>query len=144
MALPSPIHSSSKRRRPARSAVATSIRRRWARRLPRPSTPSRPERSTKAGRMRTLLAALLLLPTVALAQTGGGYDLTRNVIAGGGATFSTGGAYTVGGTIGQPAAGAPLGGAFAVRGGFWASALSGATSCFGDCNDSGTLTASDL
>lgn len=159
--------------------------------------------------MRPLLVMLLFLPAVALAQTGGGYDLSHNVIAGGGATFSTRGAYELGGTIGQAAAGTLTGGGSVVRGGFWSAALSvetptptatrtstvrtptstatpsrsptttrsrtptrtasaslttptrtraptlgGATNtptrsptalpCFGDCNDSGTLTASDI
>ena len=44
-----------------------------------------------------------LAVAAALAQIGGGYDLTRNSIDGGGATFSRGGAYQLGGTVGQPA-----------------------------------------
>ena len=66
--------------------------------------------------MRTVLVALLFLPAVALAQSGGGFDLSHNVIAGGGATFSTGGEYELGGTIGQADAGTLTGGAFAVHG----------------------------
>ena len=54
----------------------------------------------------------------ALAQSGGGYDLTWNTIDGGGGT-STGGAYTLNGTIGQPDAGTLSGGAFTLNGGFW-------------------------
>lgn len=38
-------------------------------------------------------------------QTGGPYDLTRSVIAGGGESASTGGAFSVSGTVGQNAAG---------------------------------------
>ncbi len=34
------------------------------------------------------------------AQAGGGYDLTWNTVDGGGATFSSGGGYTLGGTAG--------------------------------------------
>ena len=41
-----------------------------------------------------LLALLVLLPALALAQTGGGYDLTWSTIDGGGYTFSTGGSYS--------------------------------------------------
>ncbi|MEJ5309098.1 MAG: hypothetical protein WHX52_04955 [Anaerolineae bacterium] len=66
-----------------------------------------------------LLASLLLLPALALAQSGGGYDLTWNTIDGGGATFSAGGAYSLGGTVGQADAGTLQGGAFALGGGFW-------------------------
>lgn len=56
----------------------------------------------------------------ALAQTGGGYDLTWNSIDGGGATFSSGGGYSLGATIGQADAGAASGGGYALNGGFWA------------------------
>ncbi len=52
------------------------------------------------------------------AQSGGGYDLTWNVIAGGGATFATGGSYSLGGTIGQADAGTMSGGSYALSGGF--------------------------
>ena len=56
----------------------------------------------------------------ASAQTGGTYDLSHNVIAGGGSQ-STGGSYTVDGTIGQNLAGTvSTGGAYSLRGGFWA------------------------
>ncbi len=47
-----------------------------------------------------LLALLVLLPALALAQTGGGYDLTWSTIDGGGYTFSTGWGYSLGGTEG--------------------------------------------
>ena len=63
---------------------------------------------------------LLAGPRTASAQTGGGYDLTWNSIDGGGATFSTGGGYSLGGTIGQADAGAASGGAYSLSGGFWA------------------------
>lgn len=45
------------------------------------------------------LAALLLLASVALAQ--GGYDLSWWTVDGRGYTFSTGGGYSLGGTVGQ-------------------------------------------
>ena len=67
-----------------------------------------------------LVTALLLAQRAAAGQTGGGYDLTWNSIDGGGATFSTGGGYSLGGTIGQADAGAASGGAYALSGGFWA------------------------
>lgn len=66
-----------------------------------------------------------LLTTLALALTAGSavaqsYSLNWATIDGGGGT-STGGVFTVRGTIGQPDAGGPLtGGSFAVTGGFWA------------------------
>jgi len=71
------------------------------------------------------LAALLLLAGGAAvhAQTGGGYDLSWNTVDGGGAMFSTGGSYSLGGTIGQPDAGTLSGGGYALAGGFWGGAL---------------------
>jgi hypothetical protein len=54
-----------------------------------------------------------------LAQTGGPYDLSWSSIDGGGQA-SAGGSYWVGGTTGQPDAGAVLTGeAFELTGGFW-------------------------
>jgi len=67
-----------------------------------------------------LLALLVLLPAVALAQTGGGYDLTWSTVDGGGYTFSEGGGYSLGGTVGQPDAGVLSGGGYTLAGGFWA------------------------
>ena len=67
-----------------------------------------------------LLAALLsLVASVALAQTGGGYDLTWSTIDGGGYTWSEGGGYSLGGTAGQPDAGVLSGGGYTLAGGFW-------------------------
>jgi hypothetical protein len=64
-----------------------------------------------------LLSILSLLPATASAQS---YSINWYKIAGGGGT-STGGTYTVSGTIGQPdASGAMSGGNYSVTGGFWA------------------------
>ncbi|NLT41614.1 MAG: hypothetical protein GXX93_02980 [Anaerolineae bacterium] len=65
-----------------------------------------------------VLLALLLAGGVALAQTGGPYDLTWNTFDGGGGT-ATGGSYTLSGTIGQADAGAMSGGTYTLYGGFW-------------------------
>jgi hypothetical protein len=46
------------------------------------------------------------------------YDISWHAIAGGGGS-STGGVYTVTGTIGQPAAGHLSGGNYSIDGGFW-------------------------
>jgi hypothetical protein len=52
------------------------------------------------------------------------YTIPWHTVDGGGATFSAGGTYSLGGTIGQPDAGAPLaGGTYAVSGGFWPGAV---------------------
>ena len=62
------------------------------------------------------LLSLLILAS-SHAQT---YSIDWYKIAGGGGT-STGGVYSVSGTIGQPDAGAPMsGGNFSLTGGFWA------------------------
>ncbi len=65
------------------------------------------------------LAALWLTTLPVLAQSGGGYDLSWGTIDGGGYTFSSGGDYTLGGTIGQPDAGLLTGGDYTLGGGFW-------------------------
>ncbi len=64
------------------------------------------------------LAALIGAST-ASAQSGGGNDLTWSTLDGGGCTFSAGGGYQLGGTIGQPDAGALSGGGYTLTGGFW-------------------------
>jgi hypothetical protein len=59
----------------------------------------------------------LLLPALGFAQP---YSIDWYKVAGGGGT-STGGVYTVSGTIGQHDAGGPMtGGNFSLTGGFWA------------------------
>jgi hypothetical protein len=63
--------------------------------------------------------ALLLVTSVALAQEGDGYDLSWSTVDGGGHTFSVGGDYELGGTIGQPDAGSMSGGDYVLCGGFW-------------------------
>jgi len=70
-------------------------------------------------RSLALAAALAAASGVALALIGSPYNLTWNTVDGGGATFSTGGVYTLGGTAGQADAGAHAGGDYALRGGFW-------------------------
>jgi len=72
-----------------------------------------------------VLATLVLMNLPALAQTGGGYDLTWWTIDGGGGTV-TGNGYTLSGTAGQPDAGAALtGGGYALTGGFWSGSSTG-------------------
>ncbi len=68
-----------------------------------------------------VLAALSLVVSVSLAQTGGGYDLTWNTIDNG-AMFSSGSGYELGGTIGQPDVGFSFGSDYTLTGGFWAGA----------------------
>jgi hypothetical protein len=66
------------------------------------------------------LTAFSLLSSVARAQSGGGYDLSWSTVDGGGATWSEGGGYSLGGTVGQPDAGVLSGGGYTLAGGFWA------------------------
>ncbi len=74
---------------------------------------------SSARTLALVLAVALLVPaTIALAQSGGGFDLSWNTVDGGGGA-SSGGAYTLGGTVGQPDAGAMSGGDYTVVGGFW-------------------------
>ena len=68
--------------------------------------------------LRSSAVSLVLLCCPALAQSGAGYDLRRNVIAGGG-TFSMATGLTAGGTIGQADAGILSGSRYTVIGGFW-------------------------
>jgi hypothetical protein len=63
---------------------------------------------------------MLVLAAGAQAQSGGGYDLSWSTVDGGGQTWSTGGVYSLGGTIGQPDAGSEHGGGnYELQGGFW-------------------------
>lgn len=65
-----------------------------------------------------LLALLLIVTPVVVAQTGGNFGLTWFTVDSGGG-LSQGGAYTVHGTIGQPDAGTLNGGSYTLAGGFW-------------------------
>ncbi len=73
-----------------------------------------------------LLAVLLLPATVAVAQSGSGYDLSWWTVDGGG---TTGGSeahpYSLGGTAGQPDAAVWRGGDYTLAGGFWGGAAAG-------------------
>lgn len=71
-----------------------------------------------------LLAGAALFTTAAKAQVGGSFDQSWHTVDGGGQTFSTGGAFEVGSTVGQyDASGRLTGGAFEVIGGFWPGGL---------------------
>jgi hypothetical protein len=76
--------------------------------------------------MKHKWSILLLLLVIAVALAGvvsvfalGGYTLDWWSVDGGG-TSSTGGSYSLGGTIGQPDAGTSSGGTYTLEGGFWA------------------------
>ena len=78
--------------------------------------------------MRTLLPLSLLAACLALAGSAQGqnYALDWFTIDGGGGA-SSGGVYSLTGTIGQPDAGTMSGGAFSLVGGFWGIAAAGQT-----------------
>ena len=68
----------------------------------------------------SLTLAFLLILNLS-AATFAQYAVNKFAIAGGGALNSTGGIYSVSGTIGQPDASGPLsGGSYTLVGGFWA------------------------
>lgn len=70
--------------------------------------------------VKIICLCLLSLRLIA-AQTGGGYNLSHNVIASGGGSNSSGGNFKVDGTVGQNIAGTvSTNGNFSLRGGFWA------------------------
>ena len=67
----------------------------------------------------SVLLVVLLLIALPVAAKAGAFDLSWNTVDGGGATFSSGGGYQLGGTIGQPDAGGLSGGVYTLEGGFW-------------------------
>jgi hypothetical protein len=88
-----------------------------------------------------VLSAQLLLN---VSQARGQYDLSWNTVDGGGAT-STGGAYSLTGTMGQPDASiAMTGGAYSITGGFWPGATPPVSDCPADIVPSGTVNIDDL
>jgi hypothetical protein len=81
-----------------------------------------PIRHTHLGIVGMLLA-LLIIAQLASAQGDSSYDLVFWTADGGGGAFSTGGAYQLSGTIGQPDAGTMSGGGYVLSGGFWSGAV---------------------
>ena len=67
----------------------------------------------------TLAIVLLLSATGLVLAQGPDYTLDWWTVDGGGHTFSEGGGYTLGGTIGQPDAGVMAGDPYILQGGFW-------------------------
>jgi hypothetical protein len=63
--------------------------------------------------------AVLLTAGTAWEALSTAHDLSWWSVDGGGHTFSTGGGYTLGGTIGQPDAGELTGDGYTLGGGFW-------------------------
>ena len=89
----------------------------------------------------TVIVALALAPA-ALAQN---FDLSWYTIDGGGEMFTSGGDFELSGTIGQPDAGAMIGGDFELVGGFWAIAGGDTPPCDPcDMNCDGAVNAFDI
>lgn len=87
-------------------------------------------------------AIALVLTSLFLASASfAALDIAWFTIDGGGGT-STGGSYTLSGTIGQPDAGVLTGGTYELQGGFWVESIVGAP-VPGDCDSSGTVDFSD-
>jgi hypothetical protein len=101
-------------------------------------------RNTQTGASLALAVTLVLLAgaSAAVAQ----YDLSWWTVDGGGAMFSTGGSFSLGGTIGQPDASlTPMtGGGFTLVGGFWAGIATPAASCIGDFDCNGQIDFADI
>ncbi len=89
----------------------------------------------------TVILGLALAPA-AIAQD---FDLSWHTIDGGGEMFTSGGGFELSGTIGQPDAGAMVGGEFELVGGFWAIAAGDSPPCDPcDMNCDGTVNAFDI
>lgn len=90
-------------------------------------------------RIAGFIAALALVAS-AHAQ----FDLAWHTIDAGGATFSSGGVFEIGGTIGQPDAGTLTGGIFELAGGFWAGSATNPCNLPGDLDHDRDVELSDL
>jgi hypothetical protein len=70
------------------------------------------------------------------------FDMGWWTVDGGGDMWTTGGNFTLSGTIGQPDAGVVMtGGNFSLAGGFW---LAVTPACLGDCNCDGQINFDDI
>ncbi len=85
-------------------------------------------------------ALFILVVPVALAQTGGPYDLSWHNVGSGGS--ASGGSYSLDASIGQPDAATMSGGSYTLTGGF----LPGGPTCVlaGDLNGDGQVTVLDI
>jgi hypothetical protein len=66
-----------------------------------------------------ILILLLLTASEAFAQSSSRFTITRNIIAGGGATASASSRFQLASTIAQPLAAMPSSSRFSIQGGFW-------------------------
>jgi uncharacterized repeat protein (TIGR01451 family) len=83
--------------------------------------------------MRRLLACAGLVALAAARADAQAYDAAWHTVDAGGTTSAGGGAFTLGGTVGQPDAGGPhAGGSYTLDSGFWAIAAGGAAGAQAD------------
>jgi hypothetical protein len=76
--------------------------------------------TAKRSQRPQLFVACLAIVMLGAAQSAcAQLDLSWHTIDGGGQTFSTGGGFSLGGTVGQPDAGVMTGGDYDLCGGFW-------------------------
>tara|TARA_R110000868_G_scaffold119469_1_gene316531 strand:- start:237581 stop:237985 length:405 start_codon:yes stop_codon:yes gene_type:complete len=93
---------------------------------------------------RFAVAVAGLSSAVMPALAGGTYSIPWSTIDGGGVINSSGGGYTLSGTIGQPdASNAMTGGSYSLTGGFWAGIGSGVP-CPADLTGDGSLNFLDV
>lgn len=104
-----------------------------------------PAQDSQRSRFRTpFLAMCALFASVAQVQADD-FDLTWHTIDGGGHMFSTNGPWSLGGTIGQSDAGAPMtGGGWELTGGFWPGASPPLPPCPGDVDGNFVVDLTDL
>ncbi len=74
---------------------------------------------SRLGKSVLMIAVWLTAVRMVSAQTGGGVDLSWHLLSSGGASASSGGAVTLGGSLGQFGAGTSSGATAALAGGFW-------------------------
>jgi hypothetical protein len=86
--------------------------------------------------MKTRLALIIPAGLIAASPAAAQLDLSWNSIDGGGGT-SSGGAFVLAMTIGQPDAGSMSGGTLVLSGGFWATP-GGSAPCYANCDGSTT------
>ena len=96
------------------------MRRKNDRPLPRPSAAPSPIRRGGRGVRFAVLALIALVVLASAALASGSYEIPWFTVDSGGATIGAGGEFTLGGTVGQPDAGALSGGEYTLLGGFWA------------------------
>jgi hypothetical protein len=92
-------------------------------------------------RLVLILAWLLCLASIAYAQTSENYNLSWNVIGGGGGEM-TSASYAMQSTVGQTAIGT-LGDGYTIEAGYWHRIAGGEPEICGDVNRDGEVTAAD-